>query len=314
MKVDGVTVHGFRSAFRDWAAECTNFTNEVCEAALAHVIENKAEAAYRRGDLFDKRRKLMEAWAVYCAVPKSGKVVAFKRLTTLAQIGLDPHIIGLGAGPVGQPLPDNVTTAVRLAPRHLQWRWAVVMPRYKPRLSFATRGGGDPVLEISCADWHRIEKICGHALAPKVRSELFKATWTFLALLDSEEDAEPLAAAQAHLESIKKAAAQLRDVILEGNAKSDAKRYATSLINQSFADTRVTGKLALIGSVMVALEMACEKASQQLVNQLHAGRKKGATWQQWLVDLAHIAATHGLPVAVERTPTRATDRLRLSHS
>jgi integrase len=79
MKVDGVTVHGFRSAFRDWAAECTNFTNEVCEAALAHVIENKVEAAYRRGDLFDKRRKLIEAWAVYCAAPKAGKVVAFRR-------------------------------------------------------------------------------------------------------------------------------------------------------------------------------------------------------------------------------------------
>jgi integrase len=78
MKIDDVTVHGFRSAFRDWAAECTNFTNEVCEAALAHVIENKAEAAYRRGDLFEKRRKLMEAWAAYCAVPKTGKVVAFK--------------------------------------------------------------------------------------------------------------------------------------------------------------------------------------------------------------------------------------------
>jgi hypothetical protein len=44
MKVDDVTVHGFRSAFRDWAAECTNFTNEVCEAALAHLIENKVEA------------------------------------------------------------------------------------------------------------------------------------------------------------------------------------------------------------------------------------------------------------------------------
>jgi integrase len=79
MKIDNATVHGFRSTFRDWASECTNFTNEVCEAALAHVIENKAEAAYRRGDLFDKRRKLMEAWAVYCAAPKSGKVVAFRR-------------------------------------------------------------------------------------------------------------------------------------------------------------------------------------------------------------------------------------------
>ena len=66
MKLDDVTVHGFRSSFRDWTAECTNFPNEVCEAALAHVIENKAEAAYRRGDLFDKRRKLMESWATYC--------------------------------------------------------------------------------------------------------------------------------------------------------------------------------------------------------------------------------------------------------
>jgi integrase len=79
MKIDGATVHGFRSAFRDWAAECTTFTNEVCEAALAHVIENKAEAAYRRGDLFDKRIRLMEAWSVYCAAPKASKVVAFRR-------------------------------------------------------------------------------------------------------------------------------------------------------------------------------------------------------------------------------------------
>jgi integrase len=72
-------VHGFRSTFRDWASECTNFSNEVCEAALAHVIENKAEAAYRRGDLFEKRRQLMEAWATYCASPKAAKIVAFRR-------------------------------------------------------------------------------------------------------------------------------------------------------------------------------------------------------------------------------------------
>jgi integrase len=75
MKIDNATVHGFRSAFRDWAAECTNFPNEVCEAALAHVIENKAEAAYRRGDLFEKRRKLMDAWAAYCTTGRASKVV-----------------------------------------------------------------------------------------------------------------------------------------------------------------------------------------------------------------------------------------------
>jgi integrase len=67
MKIEDATVHGFRSAFRDWAAEQTNYSNEVCEAALAHVIQNKAEAAYRRGDLFDKRRELMQDWAAYCS-------------------------------------------------------------------------------------------------------------------------------------------------------------------------------------------------------------------------------------------------------
>jgi integrase len=74
MKVK-VTVHGFRSSFRDWASETTGFPHEVCEMSLAHTIANKAEAAYRRGDLFEKRRKLMEAWAGYCATPKAAKVV-----------------------------------------------------------------------------------------------------------------------------------------------------------------------------------------------------------------------------------------------
>lgn len=66
MKIDA-TVHGFRSGFRDWSAECTGYAHEVCEMALAHVIGNKAEAAYRRGDLFEKRRRLMADWAAYCS-------------------------------------------------------------------------------------------------------------------------------------------------------------------------------------------------------------------------------------------------------
>lgn len=68
MKVD-VTVHGFRSGFRDWCAECTSYAHEVAEMALAHTIGNKVERAYRRGDLFDKRRRLMDDWATYCATP-----------------------------------------------------------------------------------------------------------------------------------------------------------------------------------------------------------------------------------------------------
>ena len=69
-----VTVHGFRSSFRDWAAEMTALPHEVCEMALAHTIANKAEAAYRRGDVFDKRRMLMDEWAQFCSSADSDTV------------------------------------------------------------------------------------------------------------------------------------------------------------------------------------------------------------------------------------------------
>src|SRR5262249_4336949 len=61
-----VTVHGFRSSFRDWAAERTNFPSEVADMALAHAVGSKVEAAYRRTDLFEQRRRLMQKWAAFC--------------------------------------------------------------------------------------------------------------------------------------------------------------------------------------------------------------------------------------------------------
>jgi integrase len=64
--ITGATVHGFRSSFRDWAGNETHFPRELAESALAHVIGDKAEQAYRRGDALEKRRALMEAWARYC--------------------------------------------------------------------------------------------------------------------------------------------------------------------------------------------------------------------------------------------------------
>src|SRR5262249_25423675 len=75
-----LTVHGFRSTFRDWAAEQTNYPREVAEMALAHALEDKVEAAYRRGDLFQKRRRLMDDWAGFCGtVKKAAKVVPIRR-------------------------------------------------------------------------------------------------------------------------------------------------------------------------------------------------------------------------------------------
>jgi integrase len=76
---NGVTVHGFRSSFRDWAAEVSHFPNHVVEQALAHAIGNAVEASYRRGDLFSKRKQLMAAWAAFCSksqVNGDAKVVA----------------------------------------------------------------------------------------------------------------------------------------------------------------------------------------------------------------------------------------------
>jgi hypothetical protein len=63
------TVHGFRSTFSDWCSECTQFPSEAREMALAHVVGSKVDAAYRRGDLFQKRRDLMDAWAEHCERP-----------------------------------------------------------------------------------------------------------------------------------------------------------------------------------------------------------------------------------------------------
>ena len=74
----GAVPHGFRSSFRDWAAECSEAPREVCELALAHVNSDRVEAAYRRTDLFERRRALMEQWAVFLAEPaRSSPPVGF---------------------------------------------------------------------------------------------------------------------------------------------------------------------------------------------------------------------------------------------
>jgi integrase len=75
MRVAKVTVHGFRSSFRDWAGEATSFPRELAEAALAHMVGDETERAYRRGDALEKRRKLMEEWAGFLAAPRSAATV-----------------------------------------------------------------------------------------------------------------------------------------------------------------------------------------------------------------------------------------------
>lgn len=78
MKVENVTVHGFRSSFRDWAGNVSNFSRETIEQALAHRIGDRTEQAYRRGDALEKRRKLMDAWANYCDPMRLSNVVPIR--------------------------------------------------------------------------------------------------------------------------------------------------------------------------------------------------------------------------------------------
>ena len=76
---DAATVHGFRSTFSDWARDYTGYPRDVIEAALAHIIRDKSEAAYRRGDALEKRRRLMEDWARVCEAPAVGATVTTMR-------------------------------------------------------------------------------------------------------------------------------------------------------------------------------------------------------------------------------------------
>jgi integrase len=80
---DHVVPHGFRSTFRDWAAEVTTYPNEMVEMALAHVVGDKVEAAYRRGDMFEKRRQLMDDWARFCLGSAKGNVLPIKKKAVL---------------------------------------------------------------------------------------------------------------------------------------------------------------------------------------------------------------------------------------
>ena len=85
MKRPDLTTHGFRSTFRDWAAERTAYPRDVCEMALAHAVSDKVEAAYRRGDLFEKRRRMMADWGKFCSTSEvKGEVL---NLATAATLG-----------------------------------------------------------------------------------------------------------------------------------------------------------------------------------------------------------------------------------
>src|SRR5262249_52938997 len=83
LPVRGITTHGFRSSFRDWAAERTGFPSEIAELALAHRVGSEVERAYRRSDLFEKRRALIREWEAYCDTRQpAGEVVPIRRRET----------------------------------------------------------------------------------------------------------------------------------------------------------------------------------------------------------------------------------------
>jgi hypothetical protein len=97
MERSDLTAHGFRSTFRDWAAETTGYPDAVVEMALAHAIGNAVEAAYRRGDLFEKRKRLMADWAAYCSIrgPADQSVVPIRKAQKSNELSRDGCIFSL---------------------------------------------------------------------------------------------------------------------------------------------------------------------------------------------------------------------------
>jgi integrase len=104
------SVHGFRSSFRDWAGEATNHPHDVCEAALGHIRERKVHGAYQRGDLFAKRRKLMQDWAGFCD-PSAAKKVRKRTRRQPQRTPKARKIRNRANLPIPEPIPERVAGA-----------------------------------------------------------------------------------------------------------------------------------------------------------------------------------------------------------
>jgi hypothetical protein len=123
-----MTTHGFRSTFKDRASETTDYASDVVEVALAHIVGNEVERAYRRGDLFEKRAKLMADWARYCVSPQaSADVVPLRRAATAAGIrgpACEPErtVASVERGASGSPRIDFAAESALAAARVIKCR------------------------------------------------------------------------------------------------------------------------------------------------------------------------------------------------
>ncbi len=183
------------------------------------------------------------------------------------------------------------------------------MPRYTPRIPVATLNDGDPELAIADSDWKRIEKAYGHELCPNVRSQIYGATFTFLAFSDFEQSAQPVAVVRKRIKKIERAATKLQNAILEipNGVWSNAASYADHLISGNIGDTRINGKLQVLGSVIISVVDACRTALQQLESEARHGPRKGTIWQSWVGKLGSIVAEHGLPIEARKD----TDKIKV---
>ena len=145
MKIEDATVHGFRSSFRDWAGNETGYPRELIETALAHVIGDKAEQAYRRSDALEKRRDLMEAWAGYCEPKRTTNIVC--NAAGLACPRLSPPQFRGG---------DDATTQTQIA-------------------DFIKRACGTD-FKTGAAFWARCEIANGQPISREIREEIIAAT------------------------------------------------------------------------------------------------------------------------------------------
>jgi hypothetical protein len=177
------------------------------------------------------------------------------------------------------------------------------MGRQQPKIRIASGHGSDPELNISDANWSRIERALRVPLSAEARSGIYEATRTFLFLAGSEQNAEPISAARKTVQRVKESAKNFQGVIFgfPSGVGRDAGLYARHLVNYHCdAKLKEAGGLRLVATQMNLLVAACDLALKHLEDPSTYGLRRGDMWKCWIQNLDAVLLAHNLPTGARK--------------
>jgi hypothetical protein len=177
------------------------------------------------------------------------------------------------------------------------------MGRQQPKIPIASGHGSDPELNISDANWSRIERALGIPLSAEARSGIYEATYTFLFLAGSGQNAEPISAARKTVQRVKKSSKNFQGVIFDfpPNVGREAGLYARHLVNY-YCDPALkeVGGLQSVAAQMNLLVAACDRALKHLEDPSIYGLRRGDMWKCWIQKLDAVLLAHNLPTGARK--------------